>query len=340
MNLALFLGAGFSAPFGHPVMNAFLGHADASKRISDDERAFLGKIILEARRANSFMESSPTNLEDILTFSEMGERLGLTKEGAGNRGEQLKEILRKIYTDPGSLQNYWDRYKVIETVLRHKLVEIKDNLSIITTNYDLNVESTCVALRLPVDPGFEIVRVKPPVSSIEQQYYIKGGVRVYKLHGSVNWYVSGSPPGVLVDDSIVPVTSSFDDPKHRTLPYPCTGDCKVLGAPIFIPPSFLKPNLSQVMKTVWAGAAKALSTAHILIFIGYSFPESDTEMMYFLARALMENSNLRRIYIVDTSAKEIVTRLSLPEGKFGSHFRALLEPIHVPQSWTDARLPI
>src|SRR5437016_5805381 len=110
MRVTLFLGAGFSAAFGHPVMDSFLGFADASPRISNEDRDLLGRLILEARRANSFLESSPTNLEDILTFSEMGERLALT-DGGGNRTERLKQLIQRIYTTAPPSATYWSRYE-------------------------------------------------------------------------------------------------------------------------------------------------------------------------------------------------------------------------------------
>ncbi len=40
MNVTLFLGAGFSAAFGHPVMDSFLGFADGCPRLNDDDRGF------------------------------------------------------------------------------------------------------------------------------------------------------------------------------------------------------------------------------------------------------------------------------------------------------------
>jgi hypothetical protein len=66
MNIVLFLGAGFSAPFGLPTMNQFLEEVSRSDRITPEDREFIGQLVLEARRANSILESSPTNLEDIL----------------------------------------------------------------------------------------------------------------------------------------------------------------------------------------------------------------------------------------------------------------------------------
>ena len=65
MRVVLFLGAGFSVPFGLPTMDQFFAAAESSKRISDEDKTFLNELRLESRQANSFLQSSPTNLEDI-----------------------------------------------------------------------------------------------------------------------------------------------------------------------------------------------------------------------------------------------------------------------------------
>ena len=66
MKIVLFLGAGFSAPFGLPVMDKFTRVAHDSGRLSKEDLEFLDELIREARSANAFLISSPTNLEDIL----------------------------------------------------------------------------------------------------------------------------------------------------------------------------------------------------------------------------------------------------------------------------------
>lgn len=61
-------------------------------------------------------------------------------------------------------------------------------------------------------------------------------------------------------------------------------------------------------------------------------------MMFFLARALSENSELRQIYIVDPGADAIVQRLRRREGRAGSHFLGFLTV--VPEEWQGVRLSL
>ena len=338
MNVALFLGAGFSAPFGHPTMDGFLGFADACLRLTDDDRSFLGRLVLDARRANSFLESSPTNIEDILSFSEMGERLLLTGEKERRR-DRLCKIIQQIYTSSPPAAEYWPRYKALETLLGGELDKVKTSLSFITTNYDLNVESACISNGLHVDPGFPLFKMEEGGVQVIDYYYSTGSVPLYKLHGSVNWYASDNESEVMVDDRVVVVLSPFAEHAPHSLPYPCTKGYKAPGIPVIVPPSFLKPELLKAaLRAAWQGAAKVLSTANVVVFVGYSFPPSDTEMMYFLARALMDNTVVRAVYIVDPMADAIVARLRGAGSKMGSHFRNLLRPINC--GWTEATLPL
>lgn len=51
-------------------MNEFFYYAD--EYLEEDDNAFLSGLLLEPTVANSVLESSPTNLEDILSFAIIG----------------------------------------------------------------------------------------------------------------------------------------------------------------------------------------------------------------------------------------------------------------------------
>ena len=97
MNVVLFLGAGFSAPFGLPVMNEFMSHAQDSVKLRDDEKEFLRQIQLDYRRSRSHLQGTLTNLEDMLSLAIMKDRLATAEESA-EWSERLKRILRKVLT--------------------------------------------------------------------------------------------------------------------------------------------------------------------------------------------------------------------------------------------------
>ncbi len=108
MRIVLFLGAGFSAPFGCPVMNNFSEFVENSTKISADDKEFYNSLVLDARKANSFLESSPRNLEDILSFAVMGDRLGLLD----NSFSRIVRIIRDVCVHVSDFDGYWNRYDV------------------------------------------------------------------------------------------------------------------------------------------------------------------------------------------------------------------------------------
>jgi hypothetical protein len=122
-----------------------------------------------------------------------------------------------------------------------------------------------------------------------------------------------------------------------TLPDVCSSDYTDHRTPLIIPPSFLKPDLPSVLlKAAWSSGAKALSGAKFVVFVGYSFPTSDTEMMYFLGSALSKNADLNGIYIVDPNASDIEERLCAEGSGCGHYFKTLLHS--VPVRWEDTNL--
>jgi hypothetical protein len=329
MKLVLFLGAGFSAHFKHPVMDQFFNTAAASDRLSKDEKALIGQLILDARRANAFLESSPTNLEDILSFAEMGERLQLVTEGP-SRADALKQILAKVYSRVDSAAAHERRGGNLNGFIGCDPRVYAERLSFITTNYDLNVDFALWQLGTPAISASNATQDAARKSD-EAELYRSGGPALFKLHGSLNWFANPATgnSGLLVDSRIVRVTNN-STMEHAHLPYAYASDYPRPSTPVLVPPSFLKPELAPSLRQVWSGAAQALSEATIVAFVGYSFPSSDTEMMYFLARAFAENAALQQVILVDPAADRIAARLGASSSKLGSHFRSLLRPLAHP----------
>ncbi len=154
---------------------------------------------------------------------------------------------------------------------------------------------------------------------------------IFKLHGSVNWFEH--PKGITVDESENTVEHNgqyFQVPSVREL------TTKSDRIPLLIPPSFLKPELDGYLSKVWADAATELYAADVVVFIGYSFPETDTEMAYFFATSLYRNVRLRKIVVIDPCAENIVKRLT--SGRYGSYFRDFLETIGL--AWEKLPSPL
>jgi hypothetical protein len=74
MNIALFLGAGFSAAFGLPVMNRFFEVARTHPRLSTEDRQFLQTINGQAKSAAGMVYSRIDDLEHVLSFALMAQK--------------------------------------------------------------------------------------------------------------------------------------------------------------------------------------------------------------------------------------------------------------------------
>ena len=339
MKIVLFLGAGFPAAYDYPTMNDFLSFADSSKRLSPDQKAFVGRLVLAARSANSFLQSSPTNLEDILSFSVMADRLSLSNTDEESQNDKIKQILQKIFTNVENANNFWVKFSYFKTFLTfNPATESIHDFSVITTNYNLSIECAIKVLGRDINPGFKFIQEQNDENSgISGHLYSKNGIPVYKLHGSVNWFkIEEHPDSFRVEDRIAHLARQSPKEDYPSLPYICSQYYKGSTTPVIVPPSFLKPDLELPLNEIWRGAAKALEGANILIFVGYSFPLTDTDMMYFLARSLTNNPGLRRILIVDPFADDIVRKLNSSESKFGSHFKALIQTKNA--HWEDTDL--
>jgi hypothetical protein len=74
------------------------------------------------------------------------------------------------------------------------------------------------------------------------------------------------------------------------------------GEPLMIPPTVMKQSLDEALRSQWAGASNAIADADAIWFIGYSFPETDSFMRFFLAAALGTNAGLKQLLIIDPNA--------------------------------------
>ena len=144
-----------------------------------------------------------------------------------------------------------------------------------------------------------------------------------RLHGGVNWHSSSDKMNNKTYE--FRVTSNVN-PKNK-LPWGIDATMyePASDAPILVAPTVLKHQTDGPYADQWQAAAKALKDAQRLFFIGYSFPESDAYMRYFLGASLAENVDLEAIHIIDPQAEAITQRLR-EDKRYGAHFLDLLIP--------------
>jgi hypothetical protein len=193
--------------------------------------------------------------------------------------------------------------------------------TVISLNYDIMADNAMIELsqqwwpdtgRFP-DYGCEI---KTPAylrqlddDPGEAKYFGK----LLKLHGSLNWIycpgchrldlgVANSPKNITVKVRETLYIENPLEPKYSCHGSEC-GDCHAFVRPILITPTFLKDYRNPHISKVWYEAERALREAAHVIFVGYSLPDDDVNVIYLLKRGLI-NPNLKVTVVEYDAAKQ------------------------------------
>jgi hypothetical protein len=168
------------------------------------------------------------------------------------------------------------------------------NTTVITFNYDLLVEMAWLTAhedRGWLDPyTVPVAPIGIRTSAIAGADDPPLGIRLLKLHGSLNWRYSGpsSPPGDTVYDigfgrwGIEGVSSVYSDVEKLSAD----------KIPMIVPPAAVKSPyyVNHLIRTMWRQAAQALREADELVIMGFSLPPSDQIVSSLLATELNKDA--------------------------------------------------
>lgn len=197
---------------------------------------------------------------------------------------------------------------------------------VLTLNYDTIIEETVQALLLPsggAGPVHYSSIYAVPISSSRLR---RGGIsevddqetlRLLKLHGSINWYYSGSdsPHGETVYEG--GLTRGWDSKRiwavgDRDL------DLLVDKVPYVVPPTGTKSSFfnNETIRAQWSVANQFCWPCRMVV-MGYSLPEADHLMRLFIEQSVRD----RALTLVDS------------DPNIGEHFRKLLPGFDVDETW-------
>lgn len=134
-------------------------------------------------------------------------------------------------------------------------------------------------------------------------------LRIYKLHGSMNWILCFTC-GVVASEA------KIDQP----LDVVCS-NCGRFGKRLFVPPTSQKLNNEQEpqIAELWKSARLELQNCKELAIVGYSLPRTDVQFQMFLTESLAKNEALETICVV--SEPKFGTAKAAFEDHFSSAFR-------------------
>lgn len=159
----------------------------------------------------------------------------------------------------------------------------KNGLDIFTLNYDGTVEAMCEKSEIPYRDGFS-----PNWNPQELETSEKGGIRLYKIHGSLFWFKTGKSKYIKIPVKRIDIGNLryfTDEGISEMIIYP------LLSKEVYTGPF---PWLVQAFRN------KLLNT-RVCIVIGYSFRDESIRKIVF--EQMESNPNLW-LYLIDPASEE------------------------------------
>lgn|GEM_PF-1928360 len=331
--IVVFVGAGFSVAAGVPVMTNYLDVL-RDNHLTPKEVRYLDAIVRDCSSRASLIQGNVRNLEVLASFLSMihlatpGHRFRTSKNEELAASEAIAlftEFVGRVAGNSCDSQHLQNQSSLIGLLATDEAREA----TFITTNYDTVLELLGTwtfpnrprgGLRLP-DDGSVVVhsapisRITGETAMISQEAGFQHPL-LLKLHGSVNWVESDGITHINANVRPKPLFQGdrpIDDSDGVGVTHPtsrksadrylewagATGG--VEGPPKLILPTVLKPEMTPYLRKHWELASDALIRADQIWFVGYSFPDTDNYMKFFLATCLAENARIRHIAVIDPS---------------------------------------
>lgn len=230
----------------------------------------------------------------------------------------LEEQLEKSPTN-----NHWQ-------MLTRLYPDPNEQPTVLSTNYDLIVDTALMSLSgsRSAPPGEGRLpdyrcHISTPLYQTDRRRF----GTLLKLHGSLNWLYCTTCARLEIGKSQAKLYLNVLDRMlgpdlHKAFTPdgdPCPA-CRTPLRPLLIAPSHLKyyrnPHLSQV----WFEAERVLREAKRVIFVGYSLPEDDVEVIYLLKRALAR-THAPDITVVEFDREN--PNIAITEHSAGRRYRTL-----------------
>jgi NAD-dependent SIR2 family protein deacetylase len=330
----LFLGAGATKSCGGPLTSEILPHMVRSRAAGDVQLA-AGHATLVAdflERQFHVVATSPDahypGLPLLLSLIDtaLDRRQGLAPDWNIARMTELREAVefaifdqleQKLMAAPTN--NHWQLFEQVAAQGRE--------LQVISTNYDLIADTAMMAQSTKLQPGGRLPDYRCGIST---EFYRKETTRfgvLLKLHGSLNWLYCRTCArlelGASESQKYLSVLQKLVGPSLEStyladgMPCPV---CHEQLRPVLIAPTHLKNYRNPHLTQVWYEAEQLLRSAERVVFIGYSLPDDDVEVVYLLKRSLA-HLPAERISIVEFDATN--PDVSLADHAVGRRYRTL-----------------
>lgn len=341
------IGAGMSAECGAPTVNGFLKDEFTQfterRRQMSDVKDFIRRVYPAGSHPNI---EEVMSLIDVAIGR--NERLGgyKTKRIKEIRSKILylissilnnfqyddqcalrgKKINCRDNRDVGHFREYYDIYIFF-------LQNLKERDAVISFNYDLFIEQVIdeffasEEIRLPEINYCGMRRLMDdllPRRVNPKGYFWRrkikeapddcSGVRFLKLHGSLNWIFCKNCGTIY--ELALPFTHSHIQIAMRkaqswSIPEKRKNNCCKNFSPelLIVPPTWAKGDTNHFINRIWNLAENELVAADELVFLGYSFAESDYRFRHLLNKAYANRKKeWQRVIVADISVERVKDR--------------------------------
>lgn len=206
-----------------------------------------------------------------------------------------------------------------------KLSLESDNLSIISLNWDILLDSTLYRAfkesnKLIIDYGCRVIPFWGTGFPPAHLFRHKGiySFKLLKLHGSMNWLHCPSCGRVFAaQEEKISLFDLFGDIKCRLCLKELNEEAKLNS--LLITPTFIKNLENSQIKQVWQQAKQEIRRATKIIFLGYSFPESDYEIRYLFKKNIKKDCKI----VVVLSGEDDINTHAMPQSEREVYERSL-----------------
>lgn len=312
-NIVFIVGAGASVGAGVPVMARFIEvmyDLFGSKDDHSGEYSTVFAAMSELRKvyANSFVDLN--NLESVLSAFDMAQHVQSLGSFSKVDVAELYYKFVSMIVKTIELRTIFERSATNRLISEGSYLELVGQVidgwedknrhaDFITFNYDIALDSALIHTR-----RYRKAQQNLPNYGFGEQSDLP---MLMKLHGSINWSAS--------DDRIEPYSFLPDDfirsGQRNSLTYRTTreGNSYVkrvsfstrtdMSSILIVPPSYSKMYVNADLRSVWINAARSISRADVIVFIGYSVPLSDLMFRYLFSVATIDNDLIRRIIVLN-----------------------------------------
>ncbi len=292
------LGAGASVSAGAPLTEHFLPDLYRGGPADDGRLGRLRRFIEDVFDVDPSRPDTFPKYEIVLSLIELALQRGKSlsrdyppRELALIRHDLIYLIWRSLgLTEGGGESPLHDRFVSI----------LEPGDVVISLNYDLFLDHAILRRYGTVEYGWcfdavvsrEETGRKGPMRPAREDRPRRTGRRkggdipmLLKIHGSINWLLCPTCNRTYLYLGRDAVAGIFS-PKGEYCPHDGT-----YLAGILIPPTYLKEYRNHMLDMVWLEAEAALRCAQRVVFIGYSLPEADMNVLFMLKRGLLNNHN-------------------------------------------------